>query len=415
MSSSIIQLECQCNNYPWGKKGKQSLAAQFAASTPGGKFELDETKEYAEMWCGTYPTTPSLVLSSGEDLQKHLNANKDKLIGKPILDKFGEDLPFLPKIIPPQILSIAKALPLQIHPNKDLAAKLHKKEPSKFSDANHKPEIAVALSKFEVFVGFKPLPDIQHLFTSIPILKSRFINGSQTTFDSETLRGLVGKILSASDKEITEVYETLRKAPKESFGEHTYIPELLPRLAEQYDKSDPGNLVALLTMNFLVLKKGDAIYVPADGIHAYLSGDIVECMARSDNVLNTGFCPRADRDDIDTFTSALTFSPSSGSDAVLTAKPAPTRGKNGHTKILAPPMSEFSMLVTNLGADEKEVVKALEGPGVMLVTGGKGKMVVQGKEMEVREGWVFFVGVGTELEFVGDKEGLETHLAFCEA
>jgi hypothetical protein len=49
MSSSVIQLECQCNNYPWGKKGKESLAAQFAASTPGGRFKLDESKEYAEV------------------------------------------------------------------------------------------------------------------------------------------------------------------------------------------------------------------------------------------------------------------------------------------------------------------------------------------------------------------------------
>jgi mannose-6-phosphate isomerase len=50
------------------------------------------------MWCGTYPTILSLVLSSGEDLQKHLNANKEKLIGKAILDKFGTDFPYLPKI-----------------------------------------------------------------------------------------------------------------------------------------------------------------------------------------------------------------------------------------------------------------------------------------------------------------------------
>jgi mannose-6-phosphate isomerase len=78
------------------------------------------------------------------------------------------------------------------------------------------------------------------------------------------LKGIVSKILSASDEEITEVYETLRKTGKGSFGKHTYIPELLPRLAEQYDKSDPGNLVALLTMNYLVLQKGDAIYVPAE-------------------------------------------------------------------------------------------------------------------------------------------------------
>jgi mannose-6-phosphate isomerase len=61
-----------------------------------------------------------------------------------------------------------------------------------------------------------------------------------------------------------EVYDTLKNTPTKDFGKQTYIPELLPRLAEQYDKSDPGNLVALLTMNYMVLQKGDAIYVPVE-------------------------------------------------------------------------------------------------------------------------------------------------------
>jgi mannose-6-phosphate isomerase len=43
-------------------------------------------------------------------------------------------------------------------------------------------------------------------------------------------------------------------------------------------------------MNYLVLQLGEAVCFPADGIHAWLSGNIVECMARSDNVINTGFC-----------------------------------------------------------------------------------------------------------------------------
>jgi mannose-6-phosphate isomerase len=209
------------------------------------------------MWCGTYPTTPSSILSTGEDLQQHLNAHKEKLIGKPILEKFGTDLPFLPKI-----LSIAKALPLQIHPDKDLAAKLHKQDPEKYGDSNHKPEIAVALSKFEVFVGWLPLPQIQKLFTTIPILKSKFPIPSH--FHKESLREIVGKLLSASDEEIVSIYEELRAMKKSDFGDHGYISDLLPRLADQYDKSDPGNLVALLTMNFLVLDRGDTIYVPAE-------------------------------------------------------------------------------------------------------------------------------------------------------
>ena len=90
----MIQPECQCNNYPWGKTGSESVAATYAAAAPGGHFRLDSKKEYAEIWMGTYPMTPSLVLSSGEVLQKHINADDEKLIGKPIIDKFGADLPY---------------------------------------------------------------------------------------------------------------------------------------------------------------------------------------------------------------------------------------------------------------------------------------------------------------------------------
>ena len=79
--------------------GKDSLAAKYCASTPGTDFKVDDDKEYAEMWMGTYPTLPSYVLSTGEELQDVLNANKEKLIGKTVLDKFGAGLPSLPKVV----------------------------------------------------------------------------------------------------------------------------------------------------------------------------------------------------------------------------------------------------------------------------------------------------------------------------
>merc|ERR1711964_830672 len=101
-------------------------------------------------------------------------------------------------------------------------------------------------------------------------------------------------------------------------------------------------------------------------------------MARSDNVLNTGFCLRADRDSIELFTAALTFSPRSADEALLKPKSSP-KGTNGHTQVLAPPMSKFDMLVT-----------ALKGPAILIVTGGKGVLKAEGKETEVKEGYVFF-------------------------
>lgn len=61
---------------------------------------------------GTYPELPSYVLATGEDLQHVINKNSQELFGETVLKKFGhKDLPFLPKV-----LSIAKALPLQLHP-----------------------------------------------------------------------------------------------------------------------------------------------------------------------------------------------------------------------------------------------------------------------------------------------------------
>lgn len=61
---------------------------------------------------GTYPELPSLVLETGEDLQDVLDKHAEELIGKNVLQKFGHSkLPYLPKV-----LSIAKALPLQLHP-----------------------------------------------------------------------------------------------------------------------------------------------------------------------------------------------------------------------------------------------------------------------------------------------------------
>lgn len=136
-------------------------------------------------------------------------------------------------------------MPLQIHPNKDLATRLHHKDPEKFTDDNHKPEIAVALGKFEVFAGWKPNNDIESLFNSLEPLKE-FLPDQHVPFDNETLKKICQKILEASDEVIRDTQEKLGQLSKESFGSQSYILDLLPRLQSQYSKEDPGNLVALL-------------------------------------------------------------------------------------------------------------------------------------------------------------------------
>lgn len=165
-------------------------------------------------------------------------------------------------------------------------------------------------------------------------------------------------------------------------------------------------------MNFLQLSAGDAIYVPADAPHAYLSGDIVECMARSNNVLNTGFCPRAGRDSIDLFTAALTFSPHNAEEVKLGTSQT-DKSTNGKTSEYAPPMSEFNMLKTHLKEGEKETIRAIAGPSVLFATSGSGKLIADGQTHDISEGYVFFVGQGTEVMHEATGE-LEIYQAYAE-
>ena len=165
-------------------------------------------------------------------------------------------------------------------------------------------------------------------------------------------------------------------------------------------------------MNYLNLSAGQAIYVPADAPHAYLSGDIVECMARSNNVLNTGFCPRADRDSIELFTSALTFAPHNAKEVMLPARKT-SKGSSGKTFEYAPPMSEFNMLKTSLDDEEKETISAINGPSILFATSGSGSLEAEGKTVDFKDGFIFFVGQGVETKFEA-YEDFEFYRAYAE-
>ncbi|CDM26645.1 hypothetical protein DTO012A8_9875 [Penicillium roqueforti] len=274
----------------------------------------------------------------------------------------------------------------------------------------HKPEIAIALSKFELFAGWKPLKDIQSLFELNHLAKYMPKSGQ---FNDEDLRQVCKALLSAPAKEIAQTMKDLQAIPESQFGAHTYIPSLLGRLAKQYGEGDNGNLVAALLMNYMTLGPGDSVFVPQDSIHAYLEGDIVECMARSDNVINTGFCPAAERDSVELFGQALSFVPHSSEDSLLPRKKS-DKGLNGKTDVYAPPISEFSVLCTTLGAGESETHKAILGPSLMIVTKGCGQMKFpENKTAELKEGYVFFVGQGVALDFVTDK-GMAVFRAYAE-
>ena len=92
--------------YDWGKLGLCSEVAKLAKLNLNS-FEPDENKPFAELWMGDHTSGPSILKSSGKSLSDFVLSDTDNIIGG------MSKLPFLFKV-----LSIRKALSIQVHPSK---------------------------------------------------------------------------------------------------------------------------------------------------------------------------------------------------------------------------------------------------------------------------------------------------------
>jgi mannose-6-phosphate isomerase len=164
------------------------------------------------------------------------------------------------------------------------------------------------------------------------------------------------------------------------------------------------------------------MFLQADDIHAYISGDIVECMAASDNVVRAGFTPKFK--DVSTLVSMLTYSYAPISEQKMDPTPYPyvTMNSTAYSSASAATLydpqgiEEFSVVKTDLkrkGA--KATFDPIDGPSIIICTKGKGKISVGPKVEDIEEGFVYFVGAMAELvlESEGEEE-FTTFKAFCE-
>lgn len=442
-----------------GKIGDSSAAARFAAATDSN-FQIEKEKPYAEvssrsrlttaselnargfagkvivltsiqLWMGTHPSNPSTDLTTGRSLLDRI-ADNEQLMGSHISKKYEKRLPFLFKV-----LSIAKALSIQAHPNKGLAEQLHSRDPEHYPDDNHKPEMTIAITPFEGLCGFRPLQEIKHFLDKVPTLRQ--LVGEQNVKDFEMSIG--NEAPSPKDEKAKKALQTAftalmnskpddikAAAPKlvdqakeegSNFADGALSAELISRLNNQFP-ADLGLFVTFF-LNYVHLQPGEAMFLRADDIHAYISGDIIECMASSDNVVRAGFTPKFK--DVDTLTTMLTYNFAPSDEQKLEpvdwphAKFNADAGKSGsECKLYDPPIEEFCVLRTVLGSDGSKITfDPVEGPSIIICTQGKGKISVGPKKEEIKTGWVYFVGATAEvvLESVGSEE-MVSFRAFCE-
>ncbi|KAM0326123.1 hypothetical protein ACHAQA_006716 [Verticillium albo-atrum] len=439
----LIRLQCGVNSYEWGKTGSDSAAARFAATTPADGFQVKSDQPYAELWMGTHPSNPSKDVKSGRSLVD-LCADNAQLLSTSVSSKYGNKLPFLFKV-----LSINKALSIQAHPNKKLAEQLHARDPKNYPDDNHKPEMTIAITPFEGLCGFRPLAEIVHFLESVPPLKAlvkehkadEFIStvkGSEDDTSQETkdrnktaLQHIFASLLSATPEEIkTETANLVSLAQSEgaSFAASglpsssgSLLAELVLRLNGQFP--DDIGLFVFFLLNYITLAPGEAMFLQADDIHAYVSGDIIECMAASDNVVRAGFTPKFK--DVPTLVDMLTYNYAPIDEQKMTPQDYPyaTLNRAGYSSgstvaLYDPPIDEFSVVRSVLIGDAaKATFEPLDGPSIIICTSGRGTIAVGPTVEKISEGHVYFVGSTAEL--VLQSEGAEeeefvTFKAFCE-
>ena len=377
---------------------------------------------------GTHPSLPSKDLATGRSLLDLVQDNA-ALMGHDITSKDSSKLPFLFKV-----LSINKALSIQAHPNKKLAEKLHAQDPKNYPDDNHKPEMTIAITPFEGLCGFRPLNEISHFLNTVPPLrelvgddnaKGLETASSGSAADAKKALRAAFTALMTSDKQTVATKSkdlvSLADANKLTGGPSANTPEQLSELVQRCNTQFPADigLFNLFFLNIVTLNPGDAMYLKADDIHAYISGDVIECMASSDNVIRAGFTPKFQ--DVDTLTEILTYDHEPAEKQYLVPVDYPyvkldrAAYSSGSSALLYdPPIEEFSVVRTLLKDGGKATFEAIAGPSIVICTSGNGKISVGPKTEEVKEGYVYFVGATAEVVLESGGEEFVTFRAFCE-
>ncbi|KAK1269568.1 Mannose-6-phosphate isomerase 1 [Acorus gramineus] len=416
------RLRCSVQNYDWGILGAESTVARLYSKNSASEIVPD--KSYAELWMGTHPSGPSFTAEEAEPPKplKGLVSENPGLLGEKVVERWGTDLPFLFKV-----LSVAKALSIQAHPDKELAKVLHEAWPEVYKDSNHKPEMAVALTEFEALCGFVgveidgmdilitydlgiwkvdeiwifTLNELKTVLNSVPEFvelighedANKFLHVNEDDGDDKTktiLQKIFTKLMSASKDE----YSVLVSKMKARLDAENKVRTLTEKehLALRLEKMYPSDIGVLSSFffNYVKLKPGEALYLGANEPHAYLSGECIECMATSDNVVRAGLTPKFR--DVKTLCSMLTYK--QGFPEILRGIPL-----DSYTKRYTPPFDEFEVDRCVLPEGESVVFPAVPGPSLFIVVSGEGHLKTDNSvgEDKITEGHVFFVPAETEI------------------
>ncbi|CAK4076477.1 unnamed protein product [Aphanomyces euteiches] len=385
-------LDCVVQQYAWGKKGTDSVVANLKAASDK-TFQVKENEPYAELWMGTHPNGPSSLASTSQLLSEFIKENPR------VLGTAGEEIPYLFKV-----LSVNQALSIQAHPDKTAAKRLHRDFPHIYKDDNHKPEMAIAITRFEALCQFRPMEQIVDNIKQVDELRL-LIDPAVTEAvverrDLPSLRAFFRAMIYSNPEKAVTALESLRSRLEAQRESLTALDSLVLRLNEQYP-NDIGAFSPYI-LNYVVLEPGDAVFLGANEPHAYISGECIECMACSDNVVRAGLTPKFI--DKDTLCDMLTYKVGS---------PPVERGKvvDDFLTRYSPPVPEFLVDRLKLPPSTPYSLPAVSGPSILVVLSGHGFASVHDDQNELSPGRVYFVPANQSIHVKCSQDHLELYRA----
>lgn len=286
MSEHILQLLGYLQTYDWGR-GKDSIIH----TQLGGR---DDSEQYAELWFGNHPSGPSELIGVDKNLREALADNPAAVLGDAVVAEYGNDLPFLFKV-----LSVGRPLSIQAHPNSEQAVELHSADPRNYPDSYPKPEVGIAISPVRILYGFRSLEEMLENIQEVPELAA-LVGDSRDSIEA------IYRAVCTAPIEQVQAQSKLLNERISSNGPTTSEEEFILDLQEHYPDGDVG-LFSFYLLNLVTIQPGEALYIGSNIAHAYLDGELIECMAPSDNVVRAGLTSKYV--DVDTLLDIVEYAP----------------------------------------------------------------------------------------------------------
>ena len=228
-----------------------------------------------------------------------------------------------------------------------------------YKDASHKPELICALTPFDALCGFRRATDTLALFDALGVASVEpVIAPLRRSPDSAGLAATLPGILSMSKAVSARVVSEVVDACAAHRGRFEPECAWAVRIARLYP-GDSGVLSALL-LNLVHLVPGEAIYMDAGHLHAYLRGVGVEIMASSDNVLRGGLTPK--HVDVPELLRVLNFV--DGPATVRHARPL-----DAQEQVWDTPAPEFRL--SRIQVQGARIARDMRGPEILLCVDGR--------------------------------------------